>query len=63
MKKPKNAHKRPVSAILKLMQNPMYRQRREKLKTRYSRKEKHRGRAVNRLHQKALHRAVFSCAA
>ncbi|WOG30249.1 hypothetical protein [Endozoicomonas sp. 8E] len=63
MKKQKNARKRSPSAVLKLMQDPMFRQRREELKNRYNRKEKHRGRSDFRPHQKALNETVFSCAA
>ena len=60
MSKNKKSRKRPPSAVLKLMQEPMFRQRREKLKTRYNRKDKHRGQSGDRLHEKALSESVFS---
>ena len=59
----KSKRKRPPSKVLKLMQDPMFRQRREEVKTCYKRKEKHRGQSDNRLHQKALNDSVFPCAA
>lgn len=59
MSKNKKSRKRPPSAVLKLMQEPMFRQRREESKTRYRRKEKHRGQSGDRLHEKALCVAVL----
>ena len=59
----KSKRKRPASAVLKLMSDPMFRQRREKLKTRYNRKEKHNGRSDSRSYQKALSESVLSRAA
>ena len=59
----KSKRKRPASAVLKLMSNPMFRQRRETLKTKYKRKEKHSGRSDSRPYQKALSHSVFSSAA
>ncbi len=64
-KSKKSRQKRP-SAVLKLMQEPMFRQRTERDKTKYRRKEKHANRGNARLHQKVLacsNSAVFSHAA
>ncbi|WP_299734962.1 hypothetical protein [uncultured Endozoicomonas sp.] len=63
MSKNRKQRKRPASAVLKLMQEPMFRQRREVLKTGYKRKEKHRGRDSHRQHEKTLTTLVFSHAA
>ncbi|MET4694435.1 hypothetical protein [Endozoicomonas lisbonensis] len=59
----KSKRKRPASAVLKLMSNPMFRQRKVELKTRYKRKDKHNGKSDSRLYQKALNESVFSRAA
>ena len=63
MAKSKQKKKRGPSAVLKLMQDPMFRQRKEQDKTKYRRQSKHAGRADSRLHQKALNDSVFSNAA
>ena len=59
----KSKRKRPASAVLKLMSDPMFRQRREKLKTLYNRKEKHNRRSDSKSYQKALSESVLSRAA
>ncbi|MRI32853.1 hypothetical protein EOPP23_07625 [Endozoicomonas sp. OPT23] len=66
MAKSKKSRQKSPSAVLKLMGEPMFRQRRERDRTKYRRKEKHAGRGNARLHQKVLvcsNSPVFSHAA